>query len=184
MSSTSAMQSNQVRDERGRDTLEIDAELTHGNVTTEILLVNTTKRAQKIAHRSPHPLNGIDMHLADAVAVVITCPLFRLVRNRRVRADDVVVALPFVSVHLATSLGVPVDTIVQSLFVGVLNHAQTHLPTLAPYCANDWRSVVVVSAMPPPFVGPSAGRTARISVQLYYPTNDTLRERARVQCTT
>jgi hypothetical protein len=139
--------------------------------------MNATKRTQEIAHRCPHPFEGVDMNLTDAISVVIARPLVRAVIDLGVGADDMVVALPFVSVHLGMELGVRMDMVMQSLFVGVMHHPQAHLSALASHRTDNGRPVVVVSAMPPPFVGPSPRRIVGIEVRFTFfpPRSETSR---------
>ena len=56
--------------------------------------MNTLETTQEIANIGPHTFGCVTMHFSDAIAIVITCPLFFAVTYRRVRANDVIVTLP------------------------------------------------------------------------------------------
>ena len=139
--------------------------------------MNATKGTQKIAHRCPHPFDSVDMNLTEAISVVIARPLVRAVIDLGVWADDMVVALPFVSVHLGMGLSVLMDMVLQSLFVGVMDYMQAHLSALTSDRADNWRSVIVIGAMSPSFVGSSSGRIVGIGVVFAFfpPRSETFR---------
>ena len=72
--------------------LWVDAEFTQSDVTTGVLLVNTTEGTQEATYCRPHPLGCVDVHFADAVAVIIPCPFPLTMTDCRVEAGDVMVA--------------------------------------------------------------------------------------------
>jgi hypothetical protein len=83
--------------------LEIDAELTHGDIATEVFFVDTSKRAKEITHRRPHAFSRIGMNFANAIAIIISGPFFVSVTDRGVGPDDMVVSLPFIGVDLGSA---------------------------------------------------------------------------------
>ena len=62
-------------DKISRDAFEIDAKLTHSNIPSQKLLVNTPKRTQEIANGRPDTFNGIGMNLSNPIGIGIYCPL-------------------------------------------------------------------------------------------------------------
>jgi len=119
--------------------------------------VNTTQRTQEVTHCRPHPFGSVDVYFANAIAVIVACPFFLAVTNRRVRANNVVVALPFVGEYHGIGPGERMDMVNQCFFVRVMNHSQAYLSTLATNCADNRWSIIVVGAMASSFVGPSSG---------------------------
>ncbi len=70
------MQSDQGRDELGRYAVEIEAELAHSDVATQVAFVHTAKWAQDIADGRPHAFHRVGVHFADAIAnMVFMCRL-------------------------------------------------------------------------------------------------------------
>ena len=118
------------------------------------------------------------MNLSDTIAVVITGPFFLAVADRGVGADDVIVALPFIGVDRDPNLGEGVNLFFESFPVGMMCHAQAHLPTITTYGPNDRGTVIIVSAMPPSFIGPTAGWIIRITVIVTFfpPRSETSRQ--------
>jgi hypothetical protein len=76
------VQSDQCRDELGRHTVEIGTELTHSDVSTQVLLVHTAKGTEEIADGSPHFLDSVGVNFADFFAIIISCPFFLTVTDR------------------------------------------------------------------------------------------------------
>lgn len=54
---------------------EVARPLVHCYVLLQIAFAHSAKGTQEIARSCPDPLNGIVMNLADAIAVIISCPL-------------------------------------------------------------------------------------------------------------
>ena len=65
------MRSDKLSDELGADAFEIDFMFAHGQVVVQILFVDATKWAQKIACRGPQAFDGIGVDFPDAIAVGI-----------------------------------------------------------------------------------------------------------------
>ena len=131
------MLSDKSSDKRGTDAFEIDLMFAHGQIVVQILLVDSAKRAQKIAGGRPQAFDGVGMDLADAIAVVIARPFFLAVTHGVVGTLDAVVALPFIRVTGGVFLGVAVHVLLQRLPIGMLAHAQPTLPTVAPPGADQ-----------------------------------------------
>lgn len=78
----------QSTEERGAGLLAVVTPFEDSDVLLEVDLVHTTKGPQEISQSRPKPLHGIVMHLADAVAIIITGPFMDAVVNRRVRSPS------------------------------------------------------------------------------------------------
>jgi len=50
---------------------EVMRPLEHGDVLGEVFLVDAPERAREVTQPGPHPLQGVAMHLAEAVPVVV-----------------------------------------------------------------------------------------------------------------
>ena len=123
----------------------IDGKLTYGDVAAKIAFVNSTQRAQEIAHSRPHPLSRIDMYFTDTISIIISCPLSHAVAYSCMRAQNMIVTLPFIRVHLSTDFGKGVDMSAECLFVGATYHPQAHLSALTAYRSHNRRPVVVIA---------------------------------------
>src|SRR5713101_6628636 len=126
------------------------------------------KGPQKVSHPCPHAFRGIDMHFAHPVAVIISRPLVAPVRHRRMRACQLGVAAPFVSVDVGVLTGKPPHMRPQGALVGALHHPQPHLPTLTPHCAHHGGAVIVVGAVAALFVRPPPRRIRWVGVLLAF----------------
>ena len=69
------MPSDKLSDELRADTFEIDLMFAHGQIVVQMLLVDASKRAQKIAGRGPQAFDGMGVDFPEAIAVVLA-PFF------------------------------------------------------------------------------------------------------------
>ena len=97
--------------------------LTDGKIGSQELLMNATKWAHEVTDEGPHAFNGVDMDFAEAIAIVVTRPFFERMTHGVVRAVQVVVALPFISIDLAVLWSEVFDMGRQGLAIGVFDHA-------------------------------------------------------------
>ena len=118
--------------------------------------MNTTERAQEVAHGSPHTLDGVDMHFPDAITVVIACPFTRAVTDGSPRANDMIVATPFIGIDLRPGCRKLMDMSAQGFLVSMVYDAQAHFTALASDSSHNRRSVIVISPVSSAFVSPSA----------------------------
>jgi hypothetical protein len=81
--------------------------------------MDTPQGTQEVSHGGPHALARVDVHFADAIPIVVTRPFLLAVADRRVAANDVVVALPFVGEYHGLSQGEGMDVVNQRCSVGV-----------------------------------------------------------------
>ena len=118
------------------------------------------------------------MNLSDTIAVIIAGPLFLAMADRRVGTDDMIVARPFIGVDRDPNLGEGVNLFFEGCLVGMLDHSQPHLPTFTAYGPHDRGPVIIVTAMPPLFIGPTAGGIFRITVIVTFfpPRSETSRQ--------
>src|SRR6185436_4353849 len=121
---------------------------THGQIVGQMFLVDSAKRAQKIACRGPQAFAGVGVDPPDAIAVVIPRPFFLPMTYGVMGALDPVVSLPFICVTGGVLLGVAMPVLVQRLTVGMVTDPQATLPTVAPHGADNRRPIVVVRPMP------------------------------------
>ena len=84
------------RDQSGyelrRDAFCVATELGHCDIATEETFVDALERTQKSAHVRPQALTGVDMHLADTVAVIIPGPFMFGMMNGGMHPNNVIVA--------------------------------------------------------------------------------------------
>jgi len=135
------------------------------------------KRAEEIAHRGPHAFSGIDVDLAKAIPVIITSPFMFTVADSCMRANDVVIAQPFVGIDLNAGQGAGMDMMFEGFLVGVVNHPQANLTTLTTNRPHNRRTIIVIGAMAALFVGPTARGIIKIGMILTFfpPHSETFR---------
>src|SRR5437868_502071 len=98
-SSRKSVQSDKRRDERDRDTFEIDGKFVDGDIAAKIVLMNATERTQESAQARPQAFEGVGMNFSDAIAVIIACPLLAAVTNGGMCTKDRCIAVRLVSVQ-------------------------------------------------------------------------------------
>ncbi len=96
---------NQVRNEIGTDAFEVDTEFADGNVTRKVFLVNTSKGTKKIANCRPHAFTCVGMDLTNTITVIVLSPFAITMTDGCVKANDMIVTLPFVGVDLGGRKG-------------------------------------------------------------------------------
>jgi hypothetical protein len=178
--------SHQSTNERGRDTLEVDAPLTDGDVTAQVRLMHAPKWSQKGAHLGPQTFERVGMHLTHPIPIIVPSPLLEGVAHCGVlpayaqpsshwRIQSAVPS-PLVRVH--NSLLSSVTTYVGAACppTSVVLYSQPHLSTLPAYRTHDGRSVPLESAMSPSLVGSTPGRIPlRVSLAFSPPHPETSR---------
>ncbi len=118
------------------------------------------------------------MYLSDTITVIIAGPLFLAMADRCVGTNDMIVALPFIGVDRNPTLSEGVNVFFEGFLVGMMHHAQPHLPAITAYGPHDRGAVIIVSAMPPLFIGPTAWGIFRITVIVTFfpPRSETSRQ--------
>jgi len=140
----------------------------HRQVVVQILLVDFTKRVQKVARRGPQAFDGVGMNLVDTIAIVIPCPFFLPMTYSVVSTLEPVVALPFICVTSGVSFGVAMYVLLQRFALGMVTNAQATLPTMTPHGSDNGKPIVVVRAMPALLVSAAPGRIKGIGVFLSF----------------
>ena len=69
---------------------------------TQVALMHTAKRAQEIARTGPEIFNGVDVYLADPIAIIIACPFVAAVCHRDMFASQICLATPFIGIDIGT----------------------------------------------------------------------------------
>jgi hypothetical protein len=80
----------------GSDPFRVDHGFIGGNIQVEVLLVNAPEGAQLGTKRCPYSFVGIAVDLANAIVIIITCPLPYAVTHRSMGRIVVMVTLPFI----------------------------------------------------------------------------------------
>ena len=95
---------------------------TDRQVVFKVLLVNPPKRTQEVTHGGPQTLDGVDVDLADAIAIIVPCPFLSAMTDRTVRTPDARIALPLVRIATGRPLGVAVDMGAEGGPIGMLSY--------------------------------------------------------------
>src|SRR5438093_1865637 len=171
------MLSHQSTNESWADTLEVDAPLTNGDVPTQVALMHALEWTQEVTHLHPQPFHRVDMHLSDAVTIIISRPFLDGVLHGGAVSPDsgvhtvdayAIVPRPFVGVHLAPFLGEISYLVAARPPGGVTAHSEAHLPTLPTYSTQDGRTIILKRAMTSAFVAPPPGRVPPVGVRLTF----------------
>ena len=157
--------------EVNRDRFAIDEELTDSNITGEKLLMNTPKRAKEVANRRPDPFNPVRMHLANAIAIVISRPLPIFMTDHTVLTIQTGIPTPTICIDDRFRERELMHMIRQSLFIRVTHHTQSHTTTLTTKRPNNRRAIIGVGAVAPPFVPAPTGRVCGVSVAIPFLTS-------------
>src|SRR5215210_125449 len=127
--------------------------LTHRQVVLQVLLMHPAKGSQEVTRRRPQPLDGIGVHLAHSVPVIVPRPLALTVADGAACPLDPVVTAPFIRVTSGPRQRVRMHVLPQSHPIRMLANSQAALPAPSPNSANHRWPVVVVGAVAAPLVG-------------------------------
>src|SRR5215813_274877 len=136
----------------------------HGQIVRQILLVDATKGAQKIAGGGPQAFDGVGVDFTEAIAVIIAGPFFLAMPHGGVDPIDAIVPLPFVGVTRGIFFGVAVHVFLPRLPIGMLTHPQPALATFPTAGPHDGRAIILIGPVASSFVGATPWRIARIAV--------------------
>ena len=76
------------RSNEGRvDPLKIAFEFSQSDITRKILFVNPLERTREVANMVPQAFAGVDMHFADATAIIVPGPFNTIPRLSRAWTD-------------------------------------------------------------------------------------------------
>src|SRR3954467_11195349 len=70
--------------EHWRRPLHVVRPLEDRDILVQVLLVHTAERPQMVSQPRPHPLQGVVVHLADTIAIVVPRPFADRVAHRGV----------------------------------------------------------------------------------------------------
>src|SRR3954465_7356068 len=91
----------------------------------KVVLADSSKDPQVVPQSGPDPLQGIVVHLADPVAVIVSCPLVGDVTDGRMSEAqllEMIVGRPLVAVDHRPGSGRIADERLQSCPIGPLHH--------------------------------------------------------------
>ena len=152
-------------DSRG-DSFGVEQGLEGRHVFDQVVFVDTSKHAQKGAQGSPQPFAGVAVDFADAITIVIACPLVQGVADGAMVGVQTGVVGRFIrKQQRAAWRNTPLDDFEAGGFVGVLDHPVTVLARLATDDADDGGPVVVIGAAPSGLVGARARRVVRFQMR-------------------
>lgn len=140
----------------------------HRHIVLQVLLVNSSKRSQKVAGRRPQPFDCVDVYLSHSIPIIISGPLPLAVTHRAVIAVYSVIAFPFICITGCLLPCVPVHVLSQSLAVCVLAHSQTTKSAFSPYSSYYRGTIILIGAVPSLFVGTSARWIAWIGMKIAF----------------
>src|SRR5262245_49651310 len=106
---------------------------TDGQVVFEVLLMHAPKRAQEVAHRSPQAFDRVDMHLPDAIAIIIPGPFLLRVTDCGVATADALIAEPLICMTTGCRPGEGVHMATQGPPIGVLTDSQSAAARPSPH---------------------------------------------------
>jgi hypothetical protein len=137
-------------------------------VLSQVVLADSAKETQVVPQTGPDPFQRIVMHLANPVAVIVSCPLVSDVANRRVPEPqllEVGVGRQLVAVDHRPGAGRIADEGLQGRPIGPLHHPRPKQAGVTAGHTGYRRPIVGEVAMSPPFVGSSPGWVLGIGVK-------------------
>lgn len=108
------------------------------------------------------------MNFANTVAIIIAGPFLVGVTDGAVGPDNMVVALPFISIDLSSDQGEGVDVVFQGFTVGVMDNSQANLARFSAYCPDNRGAVVIIGAVTNLFIGSAARWISRVRMILTF----------------
>src|SRR5215218_9027429 len=117
------------------------------------------------------------MHLPDPIPIIIARPLLYAMLDRSMLPYDLLVSPPLIGVERGFARRVVVDMGQQGFLVGVFDDPQPYLSSDPAHAPDYRRTVIVVGAVPAPFVGASSGRIfgVRVPITFFPPRSGTSR---------
>jgi hypothetical protein len=138
------------------------------HVLGQVVLADPAKDPQVVSQPGPDPLQCIVMHLADSVAVIVSCPLVGDVTDRRMSEAqllEMIVGRPLVAVDHGPGSGRIADERLQRCPIGPFHHPRPKQAGVTPGHAGHRGPVVGEVAVATPLVGSSPGRVVGIGVK-------------------
>ena len=105
------------------------------------------------------------MHFSNTITIIIACPFVFSMIHRRMRACNLVIPR---SIHpywcVPSGCVKLLHMLLQRLAICLLDDAQTHLSPFTPNRAHYGWPIIVIGAVPTPFIGPTPRRVLRITM--------------------
>jgi len=156
----------------------VDRKLVNGNITGQVLLMNTTERTQEITQPRPATFIGIDVDLPNAISIVIPSPFVLTVTNRMSHPLEFVVAIILIGIQSGFRSGELLHERTQGRPLGVFHHPHPDLTRTPPDDSTNRRPVIGISPSTPALVGSFARRVLRIRMPFAFfpPRSGTFRQ--------
>jgi hypothetical protein len=126
--------------------------------------MNPAKRTQKVSQRLPQAFNRVDVNFTDAIAIIISRPLFLTMTDHSMTTLQPVIALPLIAVTGRAIGGELFNVPMQRLFGGAFFYSQATLAAASSDCPDHWRAVILVCAMTPSLIGSTPRRIRFVAV--------------------
>jgi len=155
----------------------VDRKLVNGDITGQVLLMNSTERAQEITQTGPAAFIGIDVDLPNAISIVIPSPFVLTVTNRVPHPLELVIAIILIGVDRSLSSGKLFNERTQGRPLRIFHHPNTDLTRSPTDDCTNRRTVIGISTSATSFIGPFAGRViwVRMPVAFFPPRSGTFR---------
>ena len=85
--------------------------------------MHPAKGAQEIACARPHAFRGVNVNLAQTIAVIVACPFVFAMLDRDSLALNLIVALPFIRIRHGLRERELGEVLLQGLAIGVFRDA-------------------------------------------------------------
>ena len=132
--------------------------------------MNPSKRAKEVAKRRPDPFNTVCMNLANAIGIVISCPLTVFMTDHSMWPIPTGIPTPPIRIDHGLRERERMHMPCQRLFIRVMLHTQSHLSTRATQRPNNRWTIVGVGAVALPCVAAPTGRVFHGSVAIPFLT--------------
>ena len=150
-------------DQLGCDAFGIDHGLICGHVEVQVLLMHAAKHPQVGPKRRPHSLAGVAVDFAAAIPISIPCLFMVTMANRGMVRMTPPIALPLVGIELRAAGGhVLCDQGSTCTRIGMVADPEALLTGVARDEADDGGTIVGVSPVPSPLIGPPTRRIIRV----------------------
>ena len=150
---------------------------THRHIVVQVLLVHAAKRTQKVSQRLPQAFNRVDVNFSNAIAIIVSRPLFLTVTDHSMATVQPVIALPLVAVTGRAIGGELFNVPMQRLFVGALFDSQAALAATSSDSSDHRRTVILICPMTPFLICSTTRRISLVSVlfSFFPPRSETSR---------
>ena len=142
-----------------------------------MIFVHATKGTEKVTQASPHALSAVDVNFPNPVPIVIARPFVNAMIDGDMRTLNVIVSLPFIGIRHGGGLRELCHMALQCFAIGVFDHAEPYVSTLAPDRADNRQTIIGIGTMPFLFVRTPPRWIARITMffAFFPPHSETFR---------